>query len=577
MAGNPAAAAVRSAAAARWAGAVRWALALGVWFVTAIAHRKVSDAVGEPLNTPWGAVTPIHHTTEAAAAAAFVCVWVLLRRARQGGARFGTWSLWGLLVAAMAICHQTLVTIDIEVIHYPQYALVAVLLARALDPDRQGRLLIEVVLVSIALSVADECLQYFHLMRNARYFDFNDLVLNQLGTLAGLLWRYGFPSANRPAARGPRPLRAALLIATGACAAACGALVLAGALVVAPATPIAQDGTVRLTPSLRIVLQWSPGIYDNVRPSRSGGTYYVLGPLPWLGMLLASALAVWAMEARLRTAGPPARMSIMRRCMVNLRLGASCRALSSLLRKLRAGRKLDSSVDVHSRKLGRRVDKRETIAILGGTGDLGTGLAIRWAKAGHRIVIGSRTLAKAENAVAELERIRPRSEPDQYAAMENPDAARAGEIVVLTVPAAHQLATLESVRGGLAGKILIDVTVPLKPPRVGTVQLPPEGSAGKRAQELLGRKVQVVTAFQNVAAHLLKENVKVECDVLVCGDKRAARQRVIELAEAAGMSAWHAGPIENSAAAEALTSVLIQINRRHDISHSGIKIVGQAR
>lgn len=242
---------------------------------------------------------------------------------------------------------------------------------------------------------------------------------------------------------------------------------------------------------------------------------------------------------------PLVRVSIMRRYMVELRLG-------------------------------RRVDKRETIAILGGTGDLGTGLAMRWAKAGHRIVIGSRTLAKAAKAVAELENIQPRSEPDQYAAMENPDAARAGDIVVLTVPAAHQLATLESVSSGLAGKILIDVTVPLAPPRVGTVNLPPEGSAGKRAQDLLGRKVQVVTAFQNVAAHLLKKDVQVECDVLVCGDKRAARQRVIELAEAAGMSAWHAGPIENSAAAEALTSVLIQINRRHDISHSGIKIVGQA-
>lgn len=223
------------------------------------------------------------------------------------------------------------------------------------------------------------------------------------------------------------------------------------------------------------------------------------------------------------------------------------------------------------------MEQKETIAILGGTGDLGTGLAMRWAKAGHRIVIGSRTLRKAENAVVELEKIHPRSQRDQYAAMENPAAAETGEIVVLTVPAAHQLATLESVRRGLAGKILIDVTVPLRPPRVGTVQLPPEGSAGKRAQELLGRGVRVVTAFQNVAAHLLLQaDLAIECDVLVCGDKRAARQRVIELAEAAGMSAWHAGPIENSAAAEALTSVLIQINRRHGISHSGIKIVGQA-
>ena len=216
---------------------------------------------------------------------------------------------------------------------------------------------------------------------------------------------------------------------------------------------------------------------------------------------------------------------------------------------------------------------KETIAILGGTGDLGTGLAIRWSKAGHRIVIGSRTLEKARNAVANLARISPETPAD---AMENPDAAAAGDIVVLTVPAEHQTSTLASVRTGLSGKILIDVTVPLVPPRVGTVQLPEAGSAGKRAQEFLGDDVMVVTAFQNVAAHLLKEDVAIECDVLVAGNKPAARETVIRLAEEAGMRAWHAGPIENSAAAEALTSILIQINRRHDIAHSGIKIVGQA-
>jgi NADPH-dependent F420 reductase len=215
----------------------------------------------------------------------------------------------------------------------------------------------------------------------------------------------------------------------------------------------------------------------------------------------------------------------------------------------------------------------ETIAILGGTGDLGTGLAIRWAKAGHKIIIGSRTLEKARNAVANLHKISPETPAD---AMENADAAAAGEIVVLTVPAEHQLATLAGVKASLAGKILIDVTVPLVPPKVGTVQLPPEGSAGKRAQDLLGDDVMVVTAFQNIAAHLLQTDVHIECDVLVAGNKKAARDKVIELAEQAGMNGFHAGPIENSAAAEALTSILIQINRRHDISHSGIKIVGQA-
>ena len=215
---------------------------------------------------------------------------------------------------------------------------------------------------------------------------------------------------------------------------------------------------------------------------------------------------------------------------------------------------------------------KRTIAILGGTGDLGTGLAIRWSRAGHSIVIGSRTLEKARTAVENLKRVSPAT-PAQ--AMENAAAAQAGDIVVLTVPFEHQLSTLETVKAGLGGKILIDVTVPLVPPNVGTVQLPPEGSAGKRAQSFLGDGVMVVTAFQNVAAHLLQQDVRIECDVLVAGNKKAARDAVIELVEEAGMQGWHAGPIENSAAAEALTSILIQINRRHDIAHSGIKIVGQ--
>ena len=215
---------------------------------------------------------------------------------------------------------------------------------------------------------------------------------------------------------------------------------------------------------------------------------------------------------------------------------------------------------------------KETVAILGGTGDLGTGLAIRWSKAGHKIVIGSRTLEKAQAAVAALHEISPETPAE---AMENFDAAKAGEIVVLTVPAEHQESTLSSVKENLTGKILIDVTVPLVPPKVGTVQLPPEGSAGKRAQELLGEEVMVVSAFQNIAAHLLKEDVQIECDVLVAGNKKAARQRVIEMIETAGMVGWHAGPIDNAAAAEALTSILIQINRIGIVSHSGIKIIGQ--
>lgn len=214
----------------------------------------------------------------------------------------------------------------------------------------------------------------------------------------------------------------------------------------------------------------------------------------------------------------------------------------------------------------------DTIAILGGTGDLGGGLAIRWSKAGYPVIIGSRTLKKAEKAKARLEKISPNT---TIQAMTNEDAAASGDLVVLTVPFAHQLSTLEPLKTQLQGKILIDTTVPLRPPRVGTVKLPEEGSAVVRAQNALGNRVQVISAFQNVAAHLLQQDVKIACDVLICGDSKSAREKVRTLITAIGLNGWHGGPLANSAAAEALTSVLIQINRQGQ-SHSGIKIVSQS-
>lgn len=215
------------------------------------------------------------------------------------------------------------------------------------------------------------------------------------------------------------------------------------------------------------------------------------------------------------------------------------------------------------------------IAILGGTGALGTGLVRRWTQAGHAVIIGSRTLEKAEAALAELKQVMAELGATKLdvAAMENLDAARAADIVVLTVPFAHQKSTLEHVRPALEGKILVDVTVPLMPPKVGTVQLPPEGSAGMAAQQLLGEAVKVVSAFQNVAAHHLQEGHGIECDVLVCGNDKDARAEVIGLVEACGMRGFHAGPIANSAAAEALTSVIININRAFKC-HAGIRITG---
>ena len=216
-----------------------------------------------------------------------------------------------------------------------------------------------------------------------------------------------------------------------------------------------------------------------------------------------------------------------------------------------------------------------TIAILGGTGDLGTGLARRWAQAGNRVIIGSRKLEKAQEALANLQSVMAERGIDkiEVEAMANQDAAAAASIVVLTVPWAHHGSTLESVSDQLQGKILVDVTVPLVPPKVGTVQLPESGSAGQAAQALLGENVRVVSAFQNVAAAHLQEGHGLDCDVLVSGNDKAARQQVIELANAAGLRGFHAGPIANAAAAEALTSVIIQINRAYKV-HAGIRISG---
>ena len=213
---------------------------------------------------------------------------------------------------------------------------------------------------------------------------------------------------------------------------------------------------------------------------------------------------------------------------------------------------------------------KQTIAILGGTGSLGTGLAVRWIKAGYPVIIGSRTAEKAVAAAAELKSQHQLSATD---ATDNVSAAEAADIVVLTVPFAHQRSTLESVKPQLEGKILIDVTVPLMPPKVARVQLPPEGSAGIIAQNLLGESVRVVSAFQNVPAALLQTNEEIDCDVLVTGNNVDAREIVIQLAADAGMTAYHAGPIDNSVAAEALTSALIIINKRYK-THSGIRITG---
>lgn len=215
---------------------------------------------------------------------------------------------------------------------------------------------------------------------------------------------------------------------------------------------------------------------------------------------------------------------------------------------------------------------RPRIAIIGGTGDLGGGLARRWAKAGYPVVIGSRAKEKAEQAVADILAEAPGA---AVTGDENLNAAASADIVVLTVPYANQRANLEAIRPSLTGKILIDATVPLQPPKVARVHIPPEGSAAVAAQQVVGPEVHVVSAFQNVGAAHLREEHHVECDVLVSGDSVEARDAVLELVAAAGLRGWHAGPLVNSIAVEALTSVLIGINRRYGIDGAGIRITGE--
>ncbi|MCC5794268.1 MAG: NADPH-dependent F420 reductase [Chromatiales bacterium] len=216
-----------------------------------------------------------------------------------------------------------------------------------------------------------------------------------------------------------------------------------------------------------------------------------------------------------------------------------------------------------SRKIG-------LIAVIGGTGALGGGLARRWAADGCAVVLGSRDGQKAEAAARKLAESLPGGD---VRGMENSAAALAADLVVLTVPFPQQEPVLKSIAAGLEGKILVDATVPLVPPRVGRVQLPPEGAAAIRAQRLVPA-ARVVSAFQNVAADRLAGSGTVDCDVLVSGDDPEARETVVTLAARAGLRAWHAGPLQNAAAAEALTSVLIFLNKRYGEGHAGLRITG---
>ena len=213
-----------------------------------------------------------------------------------------------------------------------------------------------------------------------------------------------------------------------------------------------------------------------------------------------------------------------------------------------------------------------TIAVIGGTGELGSALAKRWAVAGYPVVLGSRSKQKAQAAA---EKMNADAAPSAAVTGEdNRTAAAAAEIVIIAVPYASHESILDEIKPAVAGKIVVDAVVPLVPPKVSVVKLPPDGSAALIAQRLLAGTARVQAAFHNVSAAKLHSSGPVDCDVRVFGDEQAARAVVIELANAAGTRGVDGGPLANSAAAEALTSVLIGINRRYKVEGAGIRITG---
>ena len=211
-------------------------------------------------------------------------------------------------------------------------------------------------------------------------------------------------------------------------------------------------------------------------------------------------------------------------------------------------------------------------AVVGGTGDLGGALARRLAALGREVWIGSRDPAKAAVAAVALGAEFPDA---KVGGLGLADAAATADICFVTVPYAAQPETLAQIRDAVQGKIVVDATVPLKPPAVGRVQLPASGSAVVDGAAILGEGVRVVSALQNIGAEKLAAGGKIEADVLMAGDDAEAVELIGRLLAEIGLRGWHVGPLANSAAAEALTSVLIQLNRRYKLGQAGILITGK--
>ena len=212
---------------------------------------------------------------------------------------------------------------------------------------------------------------------------------------------------------------------------------------------------------------------------------------------------------------------------------------------------------------------KPTLAILGGTGKEGTGLALRWAHAGYPIIIGSRQAERAETTAAELNE---ELGVDTIRGMENAAAAQAADICVLTVVAKAHQAAVEGLKEALQGKLVVDATARLSFPGPKPASPP---SAARLAQDILGEGATVVAAFQNVPASALRKNLgeTIVTDVMVCGDDMDAVEKVIGLSEAVGMRAFYAGGLDNAVVVEGITALLIAMNKHYG-GHGTVQVVG---
>lgn len=212
------------------------------------------------------------------------------------------------------------------------------------------------------------------------------------------------------------------------------------------------------------------------------------------------------------------------------------------------------------------------IAILGGTGSEGFGLGFRWAAAGHEIIIGSRKREKGAGAAADMRERLPES---NISGTDNLSAARQAELVVLSVPYWAQEDTLANVKEALADKLLITVVAPSGEKKSRVHTLPSGLSAAEEAQNQLAGVTRVVAAFQNIGAHhLLDLEHQLDCDVLVCGDKKVDKEVALQLCADAGLRGINAGALQNARAVEGMTAVLIAINIIHKVKSAGIRVTG---